>query len=110
MKKFTLNYHVGNGNTEHDTIEEAMKAVEPKYTKWHVTIDDENGEELAILRWCDYPHQPDFLPAHTDFGALGYYQQWTVYPTFDADGPYSKAMLRRVRGINVAQEVKKHNL
>jgi len=78
MGKFTLNYHTGAGNTEHDTIDEAMEAVNPTYTQESITIDDEDGNEVLCLEWCSlkWDGDGDEEEPHTDFGDFGYYGQW----------------------------------
>jgi len=75
---YELNYGTGAGNSYHETVKEAMEAVEPTYTQLSISIVDEDGNELYALPWWGVAHdiESDGEPPHTDYGKNGYYGQW----------------------------------
>lgn len=79
MKEFTLNYQTGAGNSEHDTIEEAMQAVAPAYTQKSIIIENKKGNEVARLPWygVEYDPEEDEEP-FARFGSFGYYGKWVI--------------------------------
>ena len=80
MGKYNINYNTGAGNYEFEgTLEEAMKDAETGigYTRENISIQDENGETVAYLRWYGVePEEDDIVTCQ--YGSFGYYGEWVV--------------------------------
>lgn len=71
-------YGTGAGNEEVEgTLEDAMRAAEEglSYTQKSVKIEDEDGEEVAVLPWYGTaPEEDDVVTCR--FGDFGFYGEW----------------------------------
>lgn len=78
---YYINYHTGAGDDTADTLDEAMKLADEgaAYTKCGITIEDENGNEVAGRNWYGVPYSEDDDEPSDDpicFGDFGYYGDW----------------------------------
>lgn len=75
---YYVNYGTGAGNEEVEgTLEDAMRVAEDglSYTQESVKIEDEDGEEVAILPWYGTaPEEDDMVTCQ--FGDFGFYGEW----------------------------------
>ena len=75
---FYVNFNTGAGNYKSDLeLPKLMEDVEQNlsYTQATVTIEDENGNEVAWLPWYGVePEDEDAVTAR--FGNFGYYGEW----------------------------------
>ena len=77
---YNINYHTGAGDESgFETIDDAkVAAVEgATYTQQDITIENENGDEVARLPWCGVEADEDEDDeVEVSFGSFGYYAQW----------------------------------
>lgn len=78
--EYTINYHTGAGN---ETIEsddlEAVKAQADEgaaYTQQPITIEDENGKEVARRTWYGTEISEGDAEDPIEFGSSGFYGDW----------------------------------
>ncbi len=81
-KRYHICYHTGAGDDYADTLDEAMKIADEgaAYTQQDISIEDENGEEVARRRWCGVEYDEDNEDTYCEdpicFGSYGYYFDW----------------------------------
>jgi len=76
---YLVNFHTGAGNFTADTLEEAMTRADEAaaYTQQDITVEDDNGTQVAIRRWYGVAYDPEIPEeAPIDFGKFGYYADW----------------------------------
>ncbi len=77
--KYFINYGTGTGDEYVEgTLDEAKKVAEDglSYTQTDVSIQSEDGEDVAILKWYGVqPNEDDIVTAQ--FGDYGFYSGWT---------------------------------
>lgn len=83
MEKYYLNFHtVPKELVEVEGLDEAKQIAEEKmaYTQQPVTIEDLDGNIVAISRWWGYaPGEDEEDLVLTQFGDYGFYSNWE-YP------------------------------
>lgn len=80
METYYINYNTGAGNDYADTLEEAMQIADANacYTQQNITIEDIDGNAVAIRRWwgVEYDPETDYCEDPIDYGSWGYYGDW----------------------------------
>lgn len=78
--EYTINYHTVAGN---ETIEaEDLEAVKSQadegaaYTQQEITIEDEDGKEIARREWCGVEFKDGDAGDPIKFGTFGFYGDW----------------------------------
>lgn len=78
--EYTINYNTGAGN---ETIEaEDLEAVKSQadegasYTQQSITIEDENGKEVARRDWNGVEFEEGDCDDPIQFGTFGFYGDW----------------------------------
>jgi hypothetical protein len=78
--EYTINYHTGAGN---ETIEsENLEAVKSQadegaaYTQQDISIEDENGKEVARRAWNGVEFEEGDAEDPIKFGSSGFYGDW----------------------------------
>lgn len=76
---YTINYHTGAGNFEFDgDLSDAMNQADSDaaYTQQSITIEDEDGNEIARRPWCSMLTGIEDQQNPIRFGDFGYYADW----------------------------------
>ena len=78
--KYYVNFNTGAGNYSIEMQLESLKdqvVSELSYTQCSVTIEDEDGNEIACLPWYGVePDEEDIVTAQ--FGTFGFYGDWRL--------------------------------
>ena len=81
--KYYINYHTGAGDEwVEGSLDEAKRIADggAAYTQEPITIEDENGVEVACRPWWGIDFRPDETDESWDeiisFGSFGHYGAW----------------------------------
>jgi hypothetical protein len=81
--EYYINYNTGAGDeTISGTLKDAMKAADEgaAYTQVDITIEDNNGNVIAVRSWWGTAYDPDEADYSEDeaicFGSFGHYGAW----------------------------------
>ncbi len=79
---YTINYHTGAGNLTAETIiaAKALADENAAYTQLPITIEDEDGNEVARRCWWgiayDESNDDTWCENPITYGDFGYYSDW----------------------------------
>jgi hypothetical protein len=76
---YTINYHTGAGNLEIDSdLQDAMSVADEgaTYTQQPITIEDEDGNEVARREWYGVTTGIEDQQNPIQFGTYGFYADW----------------------------------
>jgi len=75
---YTINYHTGTGNEVVKELDNAMIVADNNsgYTQECITIEDENGKEIAKRSWHDGMDGFGKCENPIAFGDAGFYDDW----------------------------------
>lgn len=79
---YKINYHTGAGDKEVDgSLRDAMRAADAgaAYTQQNISIEDENGNEVAFRPWCGTTAEIEDQQNPIQFGSFGYYGDWQEF-------------------------------